>query len=151
MKDKLMAMDKAIFEFFSKYAVSFSRFSLFLIYFWFGILKIVGQSPASELVHHLFDKTLASFISFDIFFVLFSLFEVGIGISFLFPKLIRLSLYATLVHMFTTFMPLILLANEAWTAAFVPTFEGQYILKNFIIISLVLMLVKNQMERKVTR
>ena len=130
-------------NFLKKHTVKFSRFSLFLIYFWFGVLKIFGQSPASQLVKDLFDVTLSNFLSFSTFFVLFSFFEIAIGISFLFPKLTKISLYATFLHIITTFIPLLFLSNQTWSALFVPTFEGQYIIKNLLIISLALMIFKD--------
>jgi hypothetical protein len=37
--------------------------------------------------------------------------------------------------MFTTFGPLVLLTEETWQSFLVPTLEGQYIIKNLVIIS----------------
>ncbi len=66
----------------------------------------------------------------------FGLFEMTIGILFLFHSLERVVLSALAIHMFTTFMPLILLPEVTWSRPFVPTLEGQYILKNVVIIAL---------------
>ena len=52
-----------------------ARLSLFVIYFWFGFLKVIGQSPASPMVQGLFAKTMAHmmpFMSFGFFIVLFA-------------------------------------------------------------------------------
>ncbi|MCC7436506.1 hypothetical protein IT402_01365, partial [Candidatus Nomurabacteria bacterium] len=40
-----------------------------------------------------------------------------------------------LFHMVTTFLPLIFLPSIVWQSAFVPTLEGQYIIKNLVIIA----------------
>ena len=58
-----------------------ARFGLFVIFFWFGILKVLGMSPASPLVAELFAKTIP-FMSFGTFIILFGLFECLIGVLF---------------------------------------------------------------------
>jgi uncharacterized membrane protein YkgB len=39
------------------------------------------------------------------------------------------------------FLPLILLPNMTWTGPFVPTLEGQYIIKNVVLLALALTIV----------
>ncbi|MBY0328947.1 hypothetical protein K2Q02_02545, partial [Patescibacteria group bacterium] len=56
--------DRKLINFFQKISVPFARFSLFVIFFWFGILKLLGFSPATELVHTLFNSTLAWLLPF---------------------------------------------------------------------------------------
>lgn len=114
---------------------SVARLAIFVVYFWFGLLKVIGVSPATELVHALFNQTLASFVPFATFFILFALFEVAIGLMYLFPKLDRISFPLILLHLFTTAGPLVLLPSAVWTQPFVPTLEGQYIIKNVLILS----------------
>ena len=131
----LYRTDHKIIHWLRKASLPTARVSLFIVYGWFGILKVFGMSPATELVHHLFNQTIPV-ISFDTFYLLFALFEVLIGIMFLFPKTIRIVIPLLLVHMITTFLPLILLPGETWSAFLVPTMAGQYILKNLVIIAL---------------
>jgi uncharacterized membrane protein YphA (DoxX/SURF4 family) len=87
-------------------------------------------------------KTLP-FMSFQTFIVLFSLFEMLIGVLFLIPKATRLAFVLFILHMGMTIMPLLLLPQIAWQGPFVPTLEGQYMIKNLILISLVVFLVSN--------
>jgi uncharacterized membrane protein YkgB len=122
----------------------FSRISLFIIYFWFGILKVFSLSPASPLVEALEKRTLASLpISAAQFVILFGVFEVIIGILFLLPVLIkkfdtkqftRVTKLIFAFHMVTTFMPLFILPYAVFTGPFIPTLEGQYIVKNLALI-----------------
>jgi uncharacterized membrane protein YkgB len=114
--------------------IPFARLALFVIYFWFGILKVFGESPASGLVERLFNQTIP-FMSFGTFLVLFGLFECLIGIFFLFRKTQRVALVLLFIHMIMTTGPLFMLAGEIWTGFLVPTLEGQYIIKNLVIIS----------------
>lgn len=130
----MQAIDIKIINFFRRVWMLVSRFALFVIFFWFGALKVVGQSPASSLVQDLFNQIMP-FMSFDIFLVLFGLFECLIGILFLIPKATRFAILLLFIHMITTFMPLFMLPTGMWTSIFVPTLEGQYIIKNLAIIS----------------
>lgn len=114
-------------------SILLSRTALFLIYFWFGLLKVLGQSPASDMVQHLLDKTMP-FVPFSTFIVLFGVFEMIIGILFLIPGKERWAMVAFVAHMVTTILPLFVMF-EVWTGFFVPTLEGQYIVKNIALIA----------------
>ena len=59
-----------------------------------------------------------------------------IGICFLVPNLERLAIFLLIPHMVMTSLPLFLLPSIAWQTFFVPTLEGQYIIKNLVIIAL---------------
>lgn len=114
-------------------SVLLSRIALFIIYFWFGILKIIGQSPASDMVKHLLSMTMP-FMPFSSFIVLFGLFEMVIGVLFLVPKMERIALVLFGLHMITTTLPLFMM-SEVWSHVLVPTLEGQYIVKNLALIA----------------
>ena len=127
-------IDHRIIAALKKAFIPFARFALFIVYGWFGILKVVGLSPAGTLVHQLFDKTI-HFMPFATFYLLFGLFEVLIGVLFLFPKLIRIAIPLLFLHMITTVLPLFTLPAVTWQSFLVPTMEGQYIIKNFVILA----------------
>ncbi|MDQ3014862.1 MAG: hypothetical protein M3Q73_03290 [bacterium] len=120
----------------------FSRISLFIIYFWFGILKVFDLSPATPLVEALQKQTLPAFITPSGFLIAFGIFECILGILFLMPRLTKLSKWLFAAHMITTFMPLLTLPAAVWVKRFVPTLEGQYIIKNLALIATVFHLKK---------
>lgn len=128
-------IDVQLINFFRKISIPTARFGLFVVFFYFGLLKVIGLSPASGLVQALFEQTI-SFMSFDTFFILFGLFECLIGILFIIPGLERIVMPLLLVHMVTTFMPLFMLPAVTWSGFLVPTLEGQYIIKNLLIIAI---------------
>ncbi len=138
LKKPLIAFDRTAIAFVRRVIDPLSRASLFIVFFWFGILKVLGLSPATGLVQALFEQTLVQMMPFDPFYVFFAGLEMGIGILFLFPKAVRVVMPLLLFHMAATFLPLIFLPELAWRGWFVPTFEGQYIIKNLVIISLAL-------------
>jgi uncharacterized membrane protein YkgB len=116
-----------------QFSVLLSRIALFIVYFWFGLLKVIGQSPASDMVHHLLDKTMP-FIPFSVFIILFGIFEMVIGILFIIPGLEKWASILFFIHMFTTILPLFVM-SEVWTQLLVPTLEGQYIVKNLALMA----------------
>lgn len=130
----LRKIDIEFINFAKTISVPFARLSIFVIFFWFGILKVLGFSPASGLVKDLLERTLP-FIQADQFVVLFGVFEMIIGVLFLIKGLERLVIPLLLAHMITTIMPLFLLQAQTWSGFLVPTLEGQYIIKNLVIIA----------------
>jgi uncharacterized membrane protein YkgB len=119
-----------------KNTTQFGRISLFIIYFWFGFLKVIGISPAETLVENLFTQTFGGLIDFKLFCIAFGLFECALGLIWLFPKLTKYAFYLLIFHMITTFLPVFILPDATWQTWFTPTLVGQYIIKNFALISL---------------
>ena len=130
----IQTIDRGLIGFFHRNWIQMARFGLFVVYFWFGILKVIGLSPASPLVQALFERTI-SFMPFSVFIVAFGLFEMLIGILFLVKGAERIVLPLLLLHMITTAMPLILVTAATWQSPLVPTLEGQYIIKNLLLIA----------------
>src|SRR5258708_776030 len=131
----LYRTDNAIIRWFKNISIPAARGALFIVFFWFGVLKLIGVSPAETLVQDLFVRTI-SFIPFDTFYFLFAIYECVIGILFLIPRATRAVILLLAIHMVSTFLPLILMPEITWTGFLIPTLEGQYIIKNLVIIAL---------------
>ena len=131
----LNTIDIAIIRGLKAVSSPLARFAIFAIFFWFGALKLIGASPANPLVADLLEKTLP-FITFEQFIIFFGIYEMIVGITFLIPRLERLAIALLIPHMIITFLPLFLLPTITWQGPFVPTLEGQYIIKNLVIIAL---------------
>jgi len=130
-------IDQLIVQLLNKIWRPLAKISIFIIFFYFGFLKVVGLSPANPLVEALLSKTLP-FIPFSFFIKFFGLFEMLIGLVFVIPKIERLAILLLMIHMVIVALPLILLPQITWQKFLVPTLEGQYIIKNLAIISLAL-------------
>ena len=129
-------IDRLISEFMHRWGVIALRFSLGIIFFWFGILKPLGLSPAAPLViatvHWLplFDA--------EMWLIIIGWWEVVIGIAMLFRRTVRVAIALLAMQMVGTFLPLVLLPAVTFQAGlypYGPTMEGQYIVKNLLIIS----------------
>jgi uncharacterized membrane protein YkgB len=89
------------------------------------------MSPAQDLV-----ANTVYFVDPDWFVPLLGWWEVAIGVGLLFRPLIRPAIALLFLQMPGTFLPLILLPNVCFTSIpFGLTLEGQYIIKNLILIS----------------
>lgn len=142
MMKPLVKLDRQFISYSHLVSQPLARFALFTVFFWFGILKVLGQSPASPLVAELLERTLP-FLTFAQFIVCFGIYEMVIGILFLIPRTERLALVLLVPHLFTTVLPLILLPGVTWNGFLTPTLEGQYIIKNLIIIALAVSLTEH--------
>ena len=112
------------------------RLSFGVIFIWFGILKPLGVSAAEPLVR----ATVPWLPLFDggTWVAVIGWWEVVIGVCFLFRRTLRIAIGLLALQMFGTFMPLIMLPEVAFQAGRIPygpTMEGQYIIKNLMIIS----------------
>tara|TARA_Y100001936_G_scaffold124177_1_gene121475 strand:+ start:835 stop:1272 length:438 start_codon:yes stop_codon:yes gene_type:complete len=125
-------LDIFITEFMSKWGLTLLRYSLGIIYIWFGALKPLGLSPAQELV----ENTVYWFENPKTFVPILGIWEVVIGITMIVKPLIRVSIFLLFIQMPGTFLPLVLFPEVCFTNfPFGLTLEGQYIVKNLIIIS----------------
>ena len=133
-KQKVEHWDERIIAFFRRTYIPMARIALFVVFFWFGFIKLTGMSPASELAEALTAKTVG-IEWFDLLFRLTALLECLIGILFLIPKASRVVIPLLFFHMAVVCAPLVLVPGMAWQSFGVPTLEGQYIIKNLVIIA----------------
>ena len=129
-------VDELISSFMRRWGIIALRVSLGIIFIWFGILKPLGISAAIPLV-----KSTTSWMPLfgpDGWVNIIGWWEVAIGVCFLFRKTLRLAIALLAMQMVGTFLPLFILPEVTFQkgmAPFAPTLEGQYIVKNLLIIS----------------
>lgn len=130
-RNKIEQLDFKISRWMYVHGKPILRYSLALIFIWFGFLKVTGDSPASDVVA-------ATVFWFDpeVFIPVLGVWEVLIGVFLCFKKTIRLAILLLVFQMPGTFLPLIILPEVCFTEIpFKLSMEGQYIIKNLIIIS----------------
>ena len=128
-------LDLKVIKLFRKSFQPMARLAIFVIYFYFGILKLFEQSPATPLAQAFVDRTIGA-ANFGWSFKALAVYECLIGILFLFPKLTRLVIPLLLIHMVIVCLPLLLVPELAWNGFLTPTLEGQYVIKNLAIVAL---------------
>ena len=125
------------------------RIPLFVIFFWFGFLKIINLSPAQNLV---IDTVYwMPFFEAESWTVIIGYWEVLIAVLFMFKRTTFFAMVLLLLQMTGTFLPLIILPEVTFQNSnpFLPTLEGQYIIKNIIIITAALIIGGSKLKVKI--
>ena len=141
LKRRFDVVDRHIAGFMRGWGTVLLRFSLAVVFIWFGILKPLGLSPAEQLLR----ATVAWIPLLDpsTWVWVIGWWEVAIGVTFLFRRTLRLAIALLALQMVGTFMPLVLLPEVTFQAGRFPyalTTEGQYIIKNLVIIAAALVI-----------
>lgn len=144
MRRIISLVDAVLIRGVQKVSEPLARLSLFLVFFWFGLLKVVGTSPAVGLVTEMFQQTfLVDWTTAGTFLIVLGIVEMLIGIFFVIPNFERITILVMLLHMATTFLPLVLLKDITWQSQWTPTLEGQYIIKNVVLIAMAIGIAAN--------
>lgn len=125
-----------------RHSVTLLRVSIGVIFLWFGVLKFfTGLSPAEQIAIHTLQRLTLGLLSPAVLLAGLATFETLIGLCFTTGCLPRLALPLLLLHMAGTALPFLMFPAETFThLPYAPTFLGQYILKNLIIVSSTLVL-----------
>jgi uncharacterized membrane protein YphA (DoxX/SURF4 family) len=121
----------------ARYGLIILRLGLGIVFFWFGALKLVpGLSPAEELV-----RNTTYFVDPDLFLLVLAIWEMAIGLGLIFGRFMRITLLLLFLQMAGTALPLVILPEAVWTVfPYGLTLEGQYIIKNLVLIGAALVL-----------
>jgi uncharacterized membrane protein YphA (DoxX/SURF4 family) len=122
--------DLKLITFLNRVSLPALRISLGIVFIWYGVLKVFGDSPANDLI----TKTVYWFNP-DVFIPILGIWEAAIGLCLLVPSFIRVGLFLLALQMPGTFLPLVLLPEVCFVSIpFNLTLEGQYIVKNLVLI-----------------
>jgi uncharacterized membrane protein YkgB len=115
----------------------FIRISIGIIFFWFGALKFFpGVSPAQDIAITTISMLTFNLMSAAVIINGLAIWEVLIGIGFLTGRFMKVALVLLFAQMLGTFAPIFLLPSEIFNAVpYAPTLEGQYIIKNIVVVS----------------
>jgi uncharacterized membrane protein YkgB len=129
--------DRRITHWMARAGIAILRVALGLIFVWFGALKLVpGLSPAEDLV-----LATVPFIPGHLFMPVLALWEIVIGLGFLTGRALRLTILLLFLQMPGTLSPVLLLPERVFTVfPYGLTLEGQYIVKNLVLISAALVI-----------
>ena len=129
-------LDRSISAQMREWGIPALRVSLGIVFIWFGILKPLGVSPAEPLL--LATVRWLPFLEGEQWLAVIGWWEVAIGVAFLYRRAIRAGIALLGLQMIGTFMPLMLMPDVTFQEGMVPygpTMEGQYIIKNLLILS----------------
>lgn len=125
-------IDRAVTRWMARYGILLLRVGLGAVFLWFGALKLVpGLSPAEDLV-----RNTTYFVDPEWFLPVLAVWEMAIGLGLIFGRFMRLTLLLLFLQMPGTALPLVVLPGVVWTVfPYGLTLEGQYIVKNLVLIA----------------
>ena len=129
--------DARITGWMARYGIPLLRVSLGIVFFWFGVLKFFpGLSPAQDLAGRTIEVLTFGLVKPNVSVYILAVWGCLIGLGLVFGVFLRATLLLLFLQMPGTITPLFLFPHEAFTIIpWVPTLEGQYIIKNLVIIS----------------
>ncbi len=136
------AIDTRLTRWMAQNGVVFLRVSLGIVFFWFGLLKFFPNlSPAEELATRTIETLSFGIVLPEVSLPVLAAWEVLIGLGLITGKFMRATLLLLFLQMVGTVTPLFLFPNETFTQfPYAPTLEGQYIIKNVVLVSAALVI-----------
>ena len=137
LETRFHRIDIALTDWMARYGIALLRVSLGIVFFWFGALKFFqGLSPAEDLAARTIDILTFGVVRPEVSVPVLAAWECLIGIGLILSKFMRAILLLLFVQMIGTITPLFLFPDETFFRfPYAPTLEGQYIVKNLVLIS----------------
>jgi uncharacterized membrane protein YkgB len=134
---RLKPADRQITRWLARHGVTLTRLSLGVVFFWFGALKFVpGWSPAADLASRTIEKISFGGVGPDRGLMILAVWETLIGLGLLTGKFLRITLLLLAIQMIGTLLPLLFFPAKTFIVVpLAPSLEGQYIIKNVVLIS----------------
>lgn len=125
-------VDRAVLGSLRRWSVPLLRYSLAVVFVWFGALKVLGVTPVSDLV-----ASTVYWLDPDLVVPLLGVGEIAIGLGLAMRVLMRLVVAVLLAQLAGTFLVLIVLPGLAFEASnpLLLTVEGEFVIKNLVLIS----------------
>jgi uncharacterized membrane protein YkgB len=130
-------VDPAVVRWMARWGILLLRVSVGVVFLWFGALKFVpGASPAEGLASRTVLDISGGAVGPEVSVPVLATWECLIGLGLIAGRLLRLTLLLLFLQMPGTLVPLVLYPEETFTRfPFALTMEGQYIVKNLVLIS----------------
>jgi len=130
-------IDRRVTAVLARSGVPVVRLSLGVVFLWFGALKFIpGLSPAEDLAARTIDQLSGGVVGPALSVPVLAAWECLIGLGLLSGRFLRGTLLLMGLQMIGTLTPLLLFPAETFTRfPYAPTLEGQYIIKNVVLIA----------------
>ena len=130
-------VDVSVTNWMVRFGIMLLRVSLGIVFFWFGVLKFFpGISPAQDLATRTIDILAFGLIPPNVSILVLAAWECLIGIGLIFGVFMRATLLLLFLQMLGTITPVFFFPQEVFTRIpYAPTLEGQYIIKNIVLIA----------------
>ncbi|MEX2161926.1 MAG: DoxX family membrane protein [Anaerolineales bacterium] len=130
-------IDTTLTSWMARYGILLLRLSLGVVFLWFGVLKFFpGLSPAEDLAARTISQLTFGLLAPGAAVFILAVWESLIGIGLIFGLFLRFTLFLLWLQMLGTITPIFFFPGEVFTVfPYAPTLEGQYIIKNIVLVS----------------
>lgn len=134
---KLHVLELRVLGWWARHGVTLLRLSLGVVFFWFGVQKFFpGLSVAQDLATNTISVLSLGHLAPQVSLPVLATWECLIGLGLLSGRFLHVTLLLLFAQMMGTFLPLILFPAETFKIVpWVPTLEGQYIIKNLVLLA----------------
>ena len=124
----------------NKDSLTILKVSLAMVFVWFGLLKFFDVSPVANIIASAYPWLM----EIRIFYVLLALFEIGLSIGILVPKISKIIAALMILHLLgATFG--VLFSEQAFVGGFpYLSVVGEFVVKNFVLIAGAFIIAKNK-------
>jgi len=139
---KFDTIDTRVTAWMARHGITLTRLALGIVFLWFGAIKFVPDwSPAADLATRTVDRLTFGLVGPAVGLPVLAAWESAIGLGLLTGRLLRFTLLLLFLQMLGTMTPLVFFPSETFVAfPFSPTFEGQYIIKNLVLVGAALVI-----------
>jgi uncharacterized membrane protein YphA (DoxX/SURF4 family) len=135
LRERATTVDIHITGWLARHGVTLLRIGLGVVFLWFGALKLVpGASPAEDLAGRTIEVLTLGLVPPATSLPILAVWECLIGLGLVSGRWLRATILLLLLQMAGTMTPLLLFPADTFTRfPYAPTLEGQYILKNLVL------------------
>lgn len=123
-------VEQLFLSFVERHSLQFLRYSLVIVFVWFGLLTAAGVSRTAGLV-----AAAVGFVPSSLFLLVLGGWEVAIGLTLLWRRTVRLAVVLLAIHASVVMIPLALFPGETFVLfPYAPSFDGLYLIKDWVLL-----------------
>lgn len=148
----VVAAEGVVHRWLVRRSISILRVALGLVFLAFGALKYVpGASPAEDLAVDTTRILTLGIVPDSAALVLVATLECAIGLSLILDRGLRVTIYLLALELLGVLSPLVLLPERLFPAPWhTPTLEGQYVLKDIVLVGAVMVVATTFRGARIT-
>jgi uncharacterized membrane protein YphA (DoxX/SURF4 family) len=142
MRTRFETLDAQMTRWMARNGVQLLRIALGVVFLWFGALKLFpGLSPAQELAGRTITILTLGIVPPNVSIPILAVWECVIGLGLISGRWMRATIFLLVAQMAGTMLPLAFFPESTFTRLpYAPTLEGQYIIKNLVLVTAALVL-----------
>ena len=142
MRTRFETLDAQMTRWMARNGVQLLRIALGVVFLWFGALKLFPSlSPAQELAGRTITILTLGIVPPNVSIPILAVWECVIGLGLISGRWMRATIFLLVAQMAGTMLPLAFFPESTFTRLpYAPTLEGQYIIKNLVLVTAALVL-----------